>query len=54
MNYNQMMSSNSRIPEGDEWKVACAKELVEVKNGILSVDLLMTKEMDQILEVVVT
>ena len=42
------------IPEGDEWKVACAKELVEVKNGILSVDLLMTKEMDQILEEVVT
>ena len=42
------------IPEGDEWRIACAKELVEVKNGFLSVDSLMTKEMDQILEEVVT
>ena len=42
------------IPEGDEWKVACAKELIEVKNGIMSVDMLTTKELDQILEEVVT
>ena len=42
------------IPEEDEWKVACAKELIEVKNGIMGVDMLTTKELDQILEEVVT
>ena len=42
------------IPEEDEWKVACAKELIEVKNSIMSVDMLTSKELDEILEEVVT
>ena len=42
------------IPEGQEWKIACAKEIIEVKNGILSVDILTKDEVNQILEDVVT
>ena len=44
----------NEIPEGDEWRVACAAEIIQLKNNDLSMDLLTRKEIDEILEAVVT
>ena len=42
------------IPEGEEWKIACAREIIELKNGILRVDIMTKSEIDQLLNEVVT
>ena len=44
----------NKIPEGDEWKIAAAAELIQLKNNVLDVDMLSRKEIDEILEEIVT
>ena len=44
----------NKVPEGEEWRVACAAEILQLKNNDLGVDMLTRKEIDEILEAVVT
>ena len=44
----------NKIPEGDEWKIAAAAELIQLKKNVLDVDMLSRKEIDEILEEIVT
>jgi hypothetical protein len=44
----------NRIPEGEEWRIASAAELIQLKNNVLDVDFMTIKEIDAILEEVVT
>ena len=41
------------IPEEDVWRISCAASIIQVKNGVLNVDILTKEEIDQILEEVV-
>ena len=41
------------IPPGDEWKIDMAREIIDVKNGDMVVDM-SPKEIDEILILVVT
>ena len=42
------------IPEGNEWKIKLAEEIIELKNGTLKIDFLTHKEINEILTHVVT
>ena len=44
----------NEIPTGDEWKIDMAREIIEVKNGGLIVDIMSPNEIDEILVHVVT
>ena len=44
----------NKIPEGEEWKIAAAAELIQLKNNVLDVDMLSRKEINEILEEIVT
>ena len=44
----------NKIPEGEDWRIASAAELIQLKNNVLDVDLMTIKEIDEILEEVVT
>ena len=42
------------IPQVDKWKVHLAKEIIEVKNKMLELQILSCKELDGALEVIIT
>ena len=44
----------NEIPVGEEWKIKLAEELIEMKNGIMDVDILTSDEVDEILTYIVT
>ena len=44
----------NKIPEGENWKIASAAELIQLKNNVLNVDFMTRQEIDTILEEVVT
>ena len=41
-------------PQVDKWKVDIAKEIIEVKNENLELQILSYKELDNVLEVIIT
>ena len=41
-------------PQVDKWKVDIAKEIIEVKNEKLELQILSYKELDNVLEVIIT
>ena len=44
----------NEIPDGEEWRVPCAAEIIQLKCNDLSMELLTRKQIDEILEAVVT
>ena len=44
----------NKIPEGEDWRIASAAELIQLKNNVLDVDFMTIQEIDAILEEVVT
>ena len=44
----------NKIPEGEDWRIASAAELIQLKNNVLDVDFMTRQEIDAILEEVVT
>ena len=44
----------NEIPEGEEWKIRLAEELIEMKNGIMDVKILTSDEINEILTYIVT
>ena len=44
----------NKIPEGEDWRIASAAELIQLKNNVLNVDFMTRQEIDAILEEVVT
>ena len=44
----------NEIPVGEEWKRKLAEELVEMKNGIMDVDILTSDEVNEIFTYIVT
>ena len=42
------------IPQVDKWKVHLAKEIIEVKNKTLELQILSYKELDDVLEAIIT
>ena len=44
----------NKIPEGEDWRIASAAELIQLKNNVLNVDFMTRQEIDTILEEVVT
>ena len=51
--YFQKLIYNN-VPEGEDWRVACAAEILQLKNNDLGLDMLTRIEIDEILEAVVT
>ena len=45
---------SNEIPVGEEWKIKFAEELIEMKNGIMNVDILTSEEVNEILTYIVT
>ena len=44
----------NEIPEGEEWKIRLAEELIEMKNGIMDVKILTSNEINEILTCIIT
>ena len=42
------------VPPNEEWKVHLAREILEIKNGTLKMNLLDYKDLDDVLEIVTT
>ena len=50
--FNDLMCNE--IPEGEEWKIRRAEELIEMKNRIMDVKIVTSDEINEILTYIVT
>ena len=54
MGIDELNLISNEIPVGEEWKIKLAEELIEMKNGIMDVDILTSEKVNEILTYIVT
>ena len=54
MSIDELNLISNEIPVGEEWKRKLAEEVIEMKNGIMDVDILTSDEVNEILTYIVT